>query len=137
MENTPKGKERRSEPRHEISIDVKVMIIGKTLFGIATDISGGGMEIQINKEVKPNTNLAISMQLDREITFKGKVIWTLGDYANGQWTYRVGIQTEVIHFKNAEVISQQEKRQLVRELLPAIRERETGANDTSRIQNVA
>ncbi len=137
MENTPKNPDRRSEPRHDILIEVKIMTIGKTLFGTATNISGGGMESRINEELNPNTTLAVSMQLDNEIIFKGKVIWTLGDFENGRWLYRVGIQTECIEFGNRELVSPQEKRHLVQKLLPSIRGKKSDEKHPLKIQHVA
>ena len=112
--------DRRKEPRYAIWIEAKVMISEDSFIGAAKNISGGGMEIQMPKAINPNTNLTVSLQLHEEFVFHGKVVWTLGDYINKKWVYRVGIKTDAIDFKDGTAIEAQEKRELILEILPYI-----------------
>lgn len=112
--------ERRKEPRYEICSDVTVMTSNATIIAAAKNISGGGMEIQLQKCINPATNLTILLRVHEEFTFQGTVVWTLGDYINKQWIYRVGIKTMSISHKNGTVTTSQEKRELVKTILPYI-----------------
>ena len=112
--------ERRKEPRYNILADVKVTTPETTLIAAAKNISGGGMEVHLPKCVNPKTLLTVSLQLDDEYVFHGTVVWTLGDYVNHQWIYRVGIKTIEIVSKNCTAKSSQEKMDLVMSILPHI-----------------
>jgi hypothetical protein len=110
--------ERRKEPRYNILADAKVKTPETTLTAAVKNISGGGMEIHLQKSVNPRTLLSVSLQLDVEYVFHGSVVWTLGNYVNHQWLYRVGIKTMDIVSENCTAKSSQEKRDLVLSILP-------------------
>ena len=122
------GVERRKEYRHKIRIDVKVIAPKSSFWAVANNISGGGMEIQTPSPVNPGTKLMTAMQLQEEFVFHGTVVWTLGDYVDNQWIYRVGIKTEMIAFRNMSASNTQEKAELVKRILPQIKAR--GAEDS-------
>ena len=88
--------DRRKECRHRIWIDIKIITPKNSFWGVATNISGGGLEIQSPTIINPKTKLMICMQLQEEFVFHGIVIWTLGDFTDGQWVYRVGMKTDAI-----------------------------------------
>jgi len=120
MSNNKINRDRRKEPRYQIWSDVKVMTPDGTHFGSAKNISGGGMEIQLSKCINPNIELTVSMKLHEEYIFRGMVVWTLGDYINNEWVYRVGIKTRHIVSKSGIAKMPQERRDLIRRLLPYI-----------------
>jgi len=113
--------ERRKEPRHEIWIDAKVIGPKGSYIAAVKNISGGGMEIQLPRAIKPHTVVSVSLYLNEEFVFRGVSVWTIGDYINNQWIHRVGIKTKEIVFSNRQVEKPQEKRELVERLLPTIR----------------
>ena len=119
--------ERRKEYRHKISIDVKVIVPKSSFWAIASNISGGGMEIQTPSPINPGTKLMTTMQLQEEFVFHGTVVWALGDYVDKRWIYRVGTKTERIAFKNITATTAQEKADLVKRILPQIKAK--GAED--------
>ncbi len=112
--------DRRKEPRYEIWSDVKVMTPENIHIAAAKNISGGGMEIQLSKCINPNIQLTVSLKLHDEFIFRGTVVWTLGDYIDGGWIYRVGIKTKQITSKNGIARTSREKRELVERILPHI-----------------
>lgn len=120
--------DRRREYRHKVRIDVKVIAPKSSFWAVANNISGGGMEIQTPSPVNPGTKLMTAMQLQEEFVFHGTVVWTLGDYVDNQWIYRVGIKTEMIAFKNMSASTTQETAELVKRILPQIKAR--GAEDS-------
>ena len=124
--------DRRKEYRHKICIDVKVIAPKSSFWALASNISGGGLEIQMPSPVNPGTKLMTAMQLQEEFVFHGTVMWTLGDYVENQWVYRVGTKTERIAFKNMSVYKAQEKAELVARILPQIRAK--GAEDSSLVK---
>lgn len=121
--------ERRKEYRHKIAMDVKVIAPKSSFWALASNISGGGLEIQIPSPINPGTKLMTTIQLQEEFVFHGMVVWTLGDYVDNRWIYRVGTKTERIAFKNMSASTAQEKAELVKRILPQIRAR--GAEDGS------
>ena len=121
--------DRRKEYRHKICIDVKVIAPKSSFWALASNISGGGLEIQTPSPINPGTKLMTAMQLQEEFVFHGTVMWTLGDYVDKQWVYRVGTKTERIAFKNMSVSKAQEKAELVMRILPQIKAK--GAEDSS------
>ena len=118
--------DRRSESRHNICIDVKVITPKSSFEAVATNISGGGLEIQVSSIINPKTNLMISLQLQEEFVFQGTVIWTLGNFVTNRWVYRVGIKTDTIAFKNMSATSTKEKADLIQKILPQIKARGAG-----------
>ena len=110
--------DRRKEPRYDIFVYVKVISLGTSFVAVAKNISGGGMEIQLQKNINPHTKITIVMKLHEEIIFQGTVVWSLGDYSNNQWIYRVGIETDSISCQNETKSTPEEKRKLIHAMLP-------------------
>lgn len=127
--------ERRKEYRHKICIDVKVIAPKSSFWALATNISGGGLEIQIPSSINPRIKLMTTMQLQEEFVFHSTVVWTLGDFVDGRWIYRVGTKTNTIAFKNTMVSTAQEKADLVKRILPQIKAK--GAEDSMLMQMFA
>lgn len=127
--------DRRCEPRYKTSVALKVSTPHKILNGSLNNISGGGMEIEVAKEINPNTNLKITLSLDEKYYFKGKVIWTLGDYVNKKWVFRIGIKTDSIHSRNENAVEPFEKTTLIKKILPRIKKQERV--EQTNIMNVA
>jgi len=132
MRNESDG-DRRREYRHKISIDVSVIAPKSSFWAVVNNISGGGLEIQSPSTLNPTTKIMISMQLQEEFVFHGTVIWTLGDFVNGQWSYRVGIKTDTISFKNITAVSTTEKADLVQRILPQIKAKGEGNDFADRM----
>jgi len=121
MEGTTQRVDRRKEPRYKTLVEVGISTPSGSHKGLMKNISGSGMEIQMSKEINPNTKLTISLELDETYLFNGTVVWTLGDYINDGWIYRFGLLTGSILYKGKNIDDAQEKRSLVEQLLPAIR----------------
>ncbi len=118
--------DRRKEPRHKIRIEVNVIIPKTSLRATVANISGGGMEIQLPTAINPGTKVIVSMQLQEEFVFHATVVWTLGDFVDERWIYRVGIKTEAISFKDFVATTTLEKAELVQEILPQIKAKGSG-----------
>lgn len=112
--------DRRKEPRYEVRTDVKVMTPDFTHIAAANNISGGGMEIQLPRCIKPHTELTISLKLQDEFIFRGTVVWTLGNCINNKWIHRVGMVTRHIVSKDGTAKTPEEKREVVKKILPYI-----------------
>lgn len=115
--------DRRKEYRHKICMDVKIIAPKSSFWALASNISGGGLELQVPSPVNPGTKFMTAMQLQEEFVFHGTVVWTLGDYVNNRWVYRVGTKTERIAFRNMSASTAKEKAELVKRILPQIKAR--------------
>jgi len=118
--------DRRKECRHKICIDAQAITPKSSFEVFATNISGGGLEIQCSSIINPRTELMITLQLQEEFVFHGTVIWTLGDFVEKRWLYRVGIRTNAISFKDMSATSTKEKVELVQRILPQIKAKGAG-----------
>jgi len=118
--------DRRKEYRHKICVDAQAITPKSSFEVLATNISGCGLEIQCPSIINPRTELMITLQLQEEFVFHGTVIWTLGDFVDNQWLYRVGIKTNTISFKDMSVTSTKEKAELVQRILPQIKAKGAG-----------
>lgn len=127
--------ERRKEYRHKICIDVKVIAPKSSFWALATNISAGGLEIQIPSSINPRIKLMTTMQLQEEFVFHSTVVWTLGDFVDGRWIYRLGTKTDSIAFRNTVASTPQEKAELVKRMLPQIKAK--GAEDSMLMQMFA
>ena len=125
--------ERRREKRHPVCIDVRVIAPKNSFPALATNVSGGGLEISTPTGINPQTKLMIFLQLEEEFVFHGTVIWTLGDFVNKKWIYRAGIRTDTIVFKNRQANTAAEKAEIVNKILPQIKDREAGKNALKRM----
>ena len=127
--------ERRKECRHKICIDVKVIAPKSSFWALATNISGSGLEIQVTSSINPRIKLMTTMQLQEEFVFHSTIVWTLGDFVDGRWIYRLGTKTDSISFRNTMASTPQEKAELVKRILPQIKAK--GAEDSMLIQMFA
>ncbi len=127
--------ERRKEYRHKICIDVKVIAPKSSFWGLATNISGSGLEIQVPSSINPKIKLMTTMQLQEEFVFHNTIVWTLGDFVDGRWIYRLGTKTDSIAFRNTVAFTPQEKADLVKRILPQIKAK--GAEDSMLLQMFA
>ncbi len=118
--------DRRKEYRHEVWIEAKVIAPKTSFRGMVANISGGGLEIHSPIVINPKTKLMITLELQEDFVFHGTVIWTLGDFVDGHWVYRVGIKTDAISFRNKMAASAEDKYDLIQKILPNIRANGTG-----------
>ena len=118
--------ERRKEYRHKICVDAHAITPDSSFEVIVTNISGGGLEIQGASIINPRTEIMITLQIQEEFVFHGTVIWTLGDFVDNRWRYRVGIKTNAISFKDMSASSTKEKAELVQRILPQIKAKGIG-----------
>ncbi len=99
------------------------------IFGELINLSGSEMELQLTSAINPKTDLIVSMYLEEECLFKGTVLWTIGDYINDQWIYKVGLETDTIAFEEATAVTPLEKNELLKSILPQLKT--TGVNKIS------
>ena len=112
--------DRRKEYRHKVCIDAKIITSNASFKALVSNISGGGLEIEGPSNVNPDSSLLISIMLTEEFVFRGTVIWTLCDYVNHKWIYRIGVQTDSISFRNVCATATEEKAELIQKILPQI-----------------
>ncbi len=117
MERDDKNFERRRYPRHSI----KVANSGASFAAEIVNISGSGMELQLTSAINPKTKLIISMRLEEEFLFNGTIMWTVGDYINNQWIYKVGVEIDKIAFEEAMAVTPLEKDELVKSIIPQMK----------------
>lgn len=111
-------KERRREPRYAIKANLAVVTSDAVSFAAtASDISAGGLRIRTSKAVLPGTGVAVFLQLDEELQFRGKVAWVLEGYDNGQLVYQVGIQVGMIVLPRIRATTVPEQNVIIQEIL--------------------
>lgn len=123
----------RNDHWHKIYVDAKVITPKSSLGAVATNISGGGLEIQCTSIINPKTGLMVTLQPQEEFVFHGTVIWTLGDFVDNRWIYRMGINTDVIAFRDMSATSIADKADLVKRILPQIKAKVAGIGASEKV----
>ncbi len=112
--------DRPSARRQFICIDAQVITSNDSFTALVSNISGNGLEIQAPLNIAPKTAVLISIMLAESFVFRGVVVWTLCDFINKQWVYRIGVQTDSISFRDMVVTKLTEKNDLVQRISPQI-----------------
>jgi hypothetical protein len=109
--------DRRAEKRHRIWIDTVVKTPKKSLEVIATEISGGGIRIQSQKLIIPDTKIKATLKIDIKNEFYGKVLWALHKNQGTIAVYEIGIETDLIVMDNIKFNRHSAKANVLEEIL--------------------
>jgi len=115
--------ERRREPRYKIRVDV-VTRDAVSMEAQAVDISSSGMRIQAAETIAPETQVVVFMPLEKEVSFRGTVVWATRSQTPGTPLYLMGIDVCVIGFPGAKAFEASDRRGLFKEILPWINQKQ-------------
>jgi len=120
--NDMKPEERRRQPRHEIHVPATIITPEKTIPGYALDISTDGIRLNLPEPVLPNTEVALSLDLDEETLLSGTVQWTIETpLEDSPLAYQVGIKVHSLILQDMEAIGSADRDELVRKILSRVK----------------
>jgi len=111
--------ERRREPRYNIRVDV-VTRDAVSLEAQAVDISSSGIRIQAAETIPTETQVVVFMPLEKEVCFRGTVVWVTKSQPPAMPPYLIGIEVSVIGFPGAKAFDAADRKELFKEILPWI-----------------
>ena len=116
-------KERRKEPRYPIKADIAVVTSDAiSLAATTSDICAGGLRIQAAKTILPGTGVAVFLQLDQEVEFRGTVLWALEGYKDGQLRYQIGIKVGMIVLSGIKAATATEQGAIIQKIIKKLKQ---------------
>jgi hypothetical protein len=90
--------DRRRQPRHLLRIEGRLIAPGSHNPLVVVDISEGGVGLQAQRCLVPETRVALEIgeSENKRFTFRGKVVWCAEQQAGGLPIYRMGIFIDMI-----------------------------------------
>jgi len=117
-----KPEERRQQPRHEIHVPATIITPTKSIPGYALDISTDGIRLNLPESVLPETEIALSLDLDEKTLLSGTVKWAIETPSDETpLAYQVGIEVHSLILSDMEAIGFVERDKLVREIISRVK----------------
>ena len=108
--------ERRKHKRYPIKIDAEALTAAGTMPVVVTEISTGGLKLHTSKSVTPETPIDVIINIGRQITFGGQIVWVIQKFDQKRAYYQSGIETDFISDQDEEVLYFRQLENLVKEI---------------------
>ena len=107
----------RKHPRHETLIPAEADIFGRSVPVNVIEISLEGLRLRSKEFMPPDTLVAVTIMVGRNITFSGWVIWVLDKFMPDGQVYHTGIKINSITDAANRTIGITEREALIQELV--------------------
>ena len=109
--------ERRKHKRYTIKTPAEAITVTGTISVVVTEISTGGLKLHTSKSIMPNTPVDVIINIGRQITFGGQIVWVLQKYDQKKVYYQCGMETDFISDQDDEVLYLRRLENLVQEIV--------------------
>jgi hypothetical protein len=116
----PSIKDRRQAPRYRLHINAEIHTSTFYINGTILDISVEGIRVETFLTIEPGTLAAVHFKIEKEIVFKGQVLWALGLRKRGHDLYHIGIKVDNMAVAGIKVLGFDIKNDLIQEILTAL-----------------
>ena len=116
----PVVRERRQTPRYQLHIDAEIHTATFYINGTILDISVEGIRLETFIAIEPGADVAVYFKVEKEIVFKGRVLWVIGRRKKGLDLYHIGVKVDDMAVAGIKVIGFDIKNDLIREILTAL-----------------
>ncbi len=116
----PSLEERRRLPRYHLHLNAKIHTSAYYLNGTIFDISVEGIRMETFLPIEPETRVSIYFKAQKEVVFKGMVLWVIGYRKKGHDIYQIGIEVDDMALAGIKVVGFDFKNDLIQEILTAI-----------------
>jgi hypothetical protein len=123
--------DRRKEGRQPFRIEIKISSGGKEDRGTALDISVSGIRIQSSMGVAPGDEIILTLQGSEEMVLMGRVVWSLYQVENLIDWYHMGVESEVLIFRDRRAVGIAQRSQMVDEYLKLLETDEPVRSDST------
>ena len=110
-------KEQRKFPRHRIYTPAQAETFQLSFPVAVTEISVTGLRLHSVKAIPPDTHIAITINLGRQIIFHGQVVWVVDAPTSKGHSYQSGIETDVIIDYHEEIFGITQREKLIKEII--------------------
>jgi len=116
----PSLKERRRLPRYRLHLNATIHTSTYYLNGTIFDISVEGVRLETYLPIEPETPVSIYFKAQKEVVFKGMVLWVIGYRKKGHDIYQLGVEVDDMALAGIKVKGFDFKNDLIQEILTAI-----------------
>jgi PilZ domain-containing protein len=109
--------DRRSYERYKVNFDTQVITPEFYISVNTLEISVDGLRIEAFSEIAPGTEVTISFELKKEISFYGKVIWVIGFHRKEILKYLIGIKIHEVTLSGIRIVGYEVKDELIKDIL--------------------
>ena len=109
--------ERRKQKRYPIKTPAEAITDIGSIPVVVTEISTGGLKLHTSKSIVPKTPVDIVINIGRQITFGGQIVWVIQRYDRMGVYYHTGMDTDFISDQGDEVLYFRRLENLVQEIV--------------------
>jgi hypothetical protein len=109
--------ELRKYPRYKIYTPAEAETFQLSIPVAVTEISATGLRLHSSKSIPPDTHIAVFINLGRQITFHGQVMWVIDEIKLSGHSYQSGIETDAIIDYGQEITEIVQREKLVQEII--------------------
>lgn len=114
--------DRRRHARYTVHVDALMDAEGASLPILILDISLSGLGIQSLKNLQPDTQVSISLQIPDEVIFYGTLIWSQHQLINNLDAYKMGFEVYAIRYQSMIYDELSEDETILHEILAEIKQ---------------
>ncbi len=109
--------ENRKYPRHKIFLPAHLEMFDGSFPVNVVEMSVEGLRINSSSAIEPETHVAIRINVGREIVFHGQVVWVTDRHTPEGQLYRIGIHTDAVLDRGAEIVDLGDREIMLDEIL--------------------
>ena len=109
--------ENRKYPRHKIFIPAHMEMFDGSFPVNVVEMSVEGLRINSACAIEPETHVAIRINVGRELVFHGQVVWVTDRHTPEGQLYTIGIWTDAVLDRGAEIIDLGDREIMLEEIL--------------------
>jgi len=109
--------ERRKYRRYPIKTPAEAITDMGNIPVVITEISTGGFKLNTIKSLVPKTPIDVIINIGRQITFGGQIIWIIQKYDRQGVYYLSGMETDFVSDQDDEVLYFRRLESLVQEIV--------------------
>ena len=113
-------KERRQHTRYKVDLYTQVITPDYYISLNTVEISLEGIRIEAYSAIPPGTEVTLSFELEKKLSFSGKVIWVFAFQKDGVQKYQIGIKIEEMTLEGIRVIGFDIRNELIQDILNKI-----------------
>jgi PilZ domain len=109
--------DRRNYPRYSVNFDTQIITPEFYISVNTLEISVDGLRIEAYSEILPGTDVTISFEFKKDISFYGKVVWVIGFHKKEILKYLIGIKIHEVTLSGIRIIGYEVKDELIKDIL--------------------
>ena len=109
--------DRRKYERYQVNIDTQIITSEFYISLNTLEISVEGIRVEAYSDIPPGAEVKISFDLEKELSFYGRVVWVIGFQKKDILKYRIGIEIHEVKLSGIKIIGFDIKNELIQGIL--------------------